>query len=284
MASRRDRAGARLRHVLRYLITGVLALVYASPVLYMVLGSLEPSENVLSGLRAFTPNTLTTANYPHLTARFHSADTGYFWGFFAVSVVVATTVVVGGLAINSLAGYALARLRWAGRDAVLTVIVALAVVPFEALAVPLFFLLAGLRDTIAVQALPFLGNAFTIYLFQSFFRSLPTEIEEAAKLDGAGPLRIFFLIIVPMSKPVFASAAILTFLTQWTSFLWPVLMISDPTVRPLPLAISVFQGNPPYDWGAIMAFGVVMVAPVLIVFLLFQRWFVRSIADSAIQG
>ena len=107
-------------------------------------------------------------------------------------------------------------------------------VPFESVAVPLFYMFNDQRNTIYIQAIPFIANAFSIYQFHTFFREIPPSIEEAARLDGAGPWRTFFAIIVPMSKPVFASVAILTFLTQWGSFLWPVLMVSDPSVRPLP--------------------------------------------------
>ncbi|USX56257.1 carbohydrate ABC transporter permease [Lentzea sp. HUAS12] len=260
------------------------ALLFASPIVYMVLGSFQPSQDVLGGLSVFTPDNLTTANYAGLVDRFDGADTGYFFGFLGVSLLVTSVVVVCGLVVNSLAGYALARLRWRGKDLVLVLVLALVTLPFEAVAVPLFYMLSGMRDTVTVQALPFVASAFSIYLFHSFFSELPVEVEEAATLDGAGAWRTFVSVIVPMSKPVFASAAILTFLTQWGSFLWPVLVVSDPAVRPLPLAISVFQGQPPYDWGQIMAFGVVMVTPVLIVFLAFQRWFVQSLASSAVKG
>ena len=113
---------------------------------------------------------------------------------------------------------------------------------------------------------------------------MPADYEEAARVDGAGPWKTFFLIVVPMSKPVYATVAILTFLFSWGSFLWPVLVVDDPSVRPLPLEISVFQGQPPYDWGQIFAFGVMLVAPILIVFFLFQRWFVQSVASVGVKG
>lgn len=193
-----------------------------------------------------------------------------------VSLLVAFVVVTGGLFINSMAAYGLSRLRWRGREAVFTLVLLLMLVPFESVAVPLFYLFNDQRNTLFIQALPFVANAFSVYQFHTFFRSIPPSIEEAARLDGAGPWRTFFAIIVPMSKPAFASVAILTFLTQWGSFLWPVLMVSDPSVRPLPLEMSVFQGQQPPDWGQILAFGVLLVLPVLIVFVFFQRWFVQG--------
>jgi multiple sugar transport system permease protein len=156
-------------------------------------------------------------------------------------------------------------------------------IPFESVAVPLFHMFNGRRNTLRIQALPFIANAFAIYRFHTFFRRIPKSIEEAARLDGAGPWRTFFAITVPMSKSVFASVAMLTFLTQWGFFLWPVLMVSAPSVRPLPLEISVFQGQQPPDWGQILAFGVLLVLPVLMLFAFFQCWFVQGVAGSGVR-
>jgi multiple sugar transport system permease protein len=202
----------------------------------------------------------------------------------AVSLIVATVVVLGGLVVNSMAAYALTRLRWRGQRLVFALVMLLMLVPFEAVAVPLFYIFNAERNTVYIQALPFIANAFSVYQFSTYFRAIPKSIEEAARLDGAGPWRTFFAIIIPMSKPVFASVSILTFLTQWGSFLWPVLMVDNPTDRPLPLEISVFQGQLPPQYGQILAFGVLLVLPVLIVFAFFQRWFVQGIASSAVKG
>jgi multiple sugar transport system permease protein len=152
--------------------------------------------------------------------------------------------------------------------------------------VPLFYgiSLLGLRDTYLAQILPFIANAFSIYLFYSFFIGLPRELEEAARLDGASTLRIFFSVILPNAKPVFASVAILSFLMWWGAYLWPLMVTIGPRVRPLPVAIAAFYTLPPLQWGDILAFGVMMVAPVLLLFVLFQRWFVRGVAASGIKG
>ncbi|MFE9773463.1 carbohydrate ABC transporter permease [Streptomyces sp. NPDC005931] len=160
-------------------------------------------------------------------------------------MLLSFVVVTGGLIVNSLAAYDLTRLKWRGQRAVFTLVLLLMLIPFESVAVPLFYMFNDQRNTLLVQALPFIANALAVYQFQTFFRKIPPSIEEAARLDGAGPWRTFFAIIVPMSRPVFASVAILTFLVQWGSFLWPVLMVSDPSVRPLPLEMSVFQGQQP---------------------------------------
>lgn len=273
-----------VRRTLDYLVMTVITLVFAAPIIYMFIGSFKPSDKVLNGLAGFIPEDLSLQNYAGVFARFDDPSTGYFWRFFVVSLIVTVVAVAGGLVINSLAAYSFARLQWRGKNFVFAAVIALVILPFEAIAVPLFYMLNGQRNTVFVQFLPFIANAFAIYLFYTFFINLPKQVEEAARIDGAGPWKTFFYIVVPMSKPVFASVTILTFLAVWASFLWPVLMVSDPAARPLPLALSVFQGQPPYDWGQIMAFGVMMVLPVLIVFLIFQRWFVQSVASSGLKG
>ncbi len=273
-----------VRKVLDYTVMAVITLIFAAPIIYMFVGSFKPSDKVLNGLAGFLPEDMSLDNYAGVFARFSDPSTGYFWRFFAVSLIVTVVAVAGGLVVNSLAAYSFARLQWKGKDLVFAAVIALVILPFEAIAVPLFYLLNGQRNTVFVQFLPFIANAFSIYLFYTFFIGLPKQVEEAARIDGAGPWKTFFYVVVPMSKPVFASVTILTFLTVWASFLWPVLMVSDPAARPLPLALSVFQGQPPYDWGQIMAFGVMMVLPVLVVFLLFQRWFVQSVASSGLKG
>lgn len=273
-----------LRRALDYTILSVLAFIFVLPALYLFLGSLKPSDQVLNGLSGFLPTHLSLHNYTAVLNALDSDSTGYFWQFMGVSLLLTSVVVLGGLLVNSLAAYGLTRLRWRGSTFVLPFVLLLMLVPFESVAVPLFYLFNGQRNTLYIQALPFVANAFSVYQFATFFRAIPRSIEEAARVDGAGPWRTFFAIIVPMSKPAFASVAILTFLTQWGSFLWPVLMVSDPSVRPLPLELSVFQGQLPPDWGQILAFGVLLVLPVLIVFAFFQRWFVQGIASTAVKG
>lgn len=273
-----------IRRTLDYTLMTIVTLLFAAPIIYMFIGSFKPSDKVLNGLAGFVPEDMSLNNYAGVFDRFNDPSTGYFWRFFLVSLIVTVVAVAGGLIINSLAAYSFARLQWRGKNFVFASVIALVILPFEAIAVPLFYMLNGQRNTVFVQFLPFIANAFSIYLFYTFFLNLPKQIEEAARIDGAGPWKTFFYIVVPMSKPVFASVTILTFLAVWASFLWPVLMVSDPAARPLPLALSVFQGQPPYDWGQIMAFGVMMVLPVLIVFLIFQRWFVQSVASSGLKG
>lgn len=195
-------------------------------------------------------------------------------------------LIVGlGLLVNAPAGYALSRLRWRGRHVALGFVLALMVIPFEAIALPLFYQVTvmGWRDDYLVQAFPFVAYPLSIYLFYSFFLSMPKALEEAAYIDGAGVFRTFVTIVVPNAKPAFASVAIVSLLLFWGIYLWPLLVTAGPSVRPLPLGIAAFYTLPPLQWCDILAFGVMMVTQVLAVFLIFQRWFVQGVASTGIK-
>ncbi len=270
-------------NLLNYLFMTVFALLFISPILFMIVGSFKPDAQVLSDmgtLNAFFPDEVTVQNYRDVFER------APFGRYLFNSAVVNGFIVGLGLLVNSLAGYALARLRWRGRRLVLNFVLAVMVIPFEAIAVPLFYQVTvlGWRNDYWVQIFPFIAYPLSIYLFYSFFLGMPKELEEAARIDGAGPLRTFFVIIVPNAKPAFASVAIVTLLLFWGLYLWPLLVTAGESVRPLPLGIATFYTLPPLQWGDILAFGVMMVAPILIVFLLFQRWFVRGVASTGLKG
>jgi multiple sugar transport system permease protein len=222
----------RLSTISSYLMLTVLALLFIAPIVFMIVGSLKPDELVLSEagtFKAFLPDKVSFQNYWDV---FERVD---FARFFFNSLFITGAIVLAGLLVNSLAAYAFARLRWRGRTLLFALVLALMIIPLEAIAVPLFFqvTLFGWRNTYVAQILPFIANAFSIYLFYTFFIGLPKELEEAARVDGAGTIRTFFEIIVPVSLPVFASVTILTFLTQWGSFLWPLMVTVDEQVRPL---------------------------------------------------
>ena len=266
-----------------YLVLTTAALLYIAPILFMVVASFKPDDRVLPEAgtwQAFFPDQTTTENYGDVFARVR------FGRYMLNSLLITGSIVAGGLIVNSLAGYALARLQWRGRGAVLRLVLALMILPLQAIAVPLFYepTLLGWRDTYLVQIVPFVADAFSIYLFYTFFLAMPRELEEAARIDGAGVWRTLIEIILPNAKPAFAAAAITMFLMYWGLYLWPLMATTHEDVRPLPLAVATFRTLPPLNWGDIMAFAVMMVAPVLVIFVLFQRWFVRSVAASGIKG
>lgn len=272
-----------LHAALAYGLLSICALVFFAPIAFMLVGSLKPNALVLpeaGTIKAFLPDAVSLDNYRAVFERVPFAR-------YLLSSLVINGLIVGlGLAVNALAGYALARLRWWGRDAVLALVLAILVIPFEAIAIPLFYQLSwlGWRDDWLVQVIPFVANPLSIYLFYSFFLGLPRELEEAARVDGAGVLRTLLTIVFPNARAAFASVAIVTFLFHWGMYLWPLLMTTSEAVRPLPLGIATFYTLPPLQWGDIMAFGVLMVLPVLVVFLVFQRWFVQGVASTGVKG
>lgn len=281
-----------LRAGLTYLIMSLLAVFFLFPIVFMLVSSVKNNETQvltdMSTLYAFVPRgELGLQNYYDV---FDQLDFGRL--MFNSVLIVGATVVLG-LAINSLMAYALARLRFTGRNLLLAVVVALIIIPFESVAVPLLLLVnrfpwfggaTSWLDSYHVQIIPFMADAFSIFLFYQFFIGLPKDLEEAALVDGAGLFRIFWNIVLPLSRPVFATVAILQFLTHWGDFLWPLMVTRGPEVRPLMIGMQQFFGLDPKIWGDIMAFASMITIPVLIVFLLFQKWFVQSVASTGIKG
>jgi multiple sugar transport system permease protein len=209
-----------------------------------------------------------------------------FGRFVFNSVFIVGSIVLCGLMVNSLMAYALARLRFKGKSIVLSVLIALIIIPLEAVVVPLLLIVnrLGWLDSYHVQIIPFIANPFSIFLFYQFFIGLPKDLEEAALVDGASLFGIYWRIILPLSRPVFATVAILQFLMRWNDFLWPLMVTRGVEYRPLMVAIQQFFSQDPKYWGDIMAFASMITIPVLIVFLLFQKWFVQSVATSGVKG
>jgi multiple sugar transport system permease protein len=213
--------------------------------------------------------------------------------------MMSACIVAGGVLVNSMLAFALCRLRWRGRETVLACVVALLIVPFEVIAIPLLSLVArlpwpgiehgalvlhtGWFNSLHVQIIPFLANAFCVFLFYQFFKDIPPELDEAAKMDGAGPWTLFFRIILPNSGPVIATAAIVLFISAWNQYLWPIMVVQGEIARPVQPGIQQFFGRSE-SWGQIMAYATVVTLPVLAVFLAFQRQFVASVAGSGIKG
>lgn len=266
-----------------YALLTFIAVAFLIPMLFMVVGAFKPDALVLSEgntLRAFWP---TDAGFQNFVGAF---ERGRFGQLFVNSTIISVAVVGLGLVVNSLMGYALARLPFRGSRLLVVGVIALTIIPLEAVAIPLLWVVSqvGLRDTYIVQILPFIANPLFIYLFYTFFLGIPRDLEEAARVDGAGPLKTFLFVSAPLAKPAYATVGILSFLFIWGQLLWPVLVTSGPDVRPLPLGISVFVTQPPISWGQIMAYAFMMTIPLLVIFVVFQRWFVQSVASSGVKG
>jgi multiple sugar transport system permease protein len=294
-AERTGRPG--LRRAGGQLVRIVLVAFFAFPLLFMFMSSLKPDEQIfadLSSIRAFLPvGHVSLANY---TGVFRTVPAGRF---LLNSIFITTVTVVVGLVVNSMAAFALSRMRWRGKTVVLSAVIATLVVPFETFALPLlwwvnklpwvlfqggqFFYTTGWLDTYRVQIFPFLANAFSIFLFYSYFQSIPTTLDEAARVDGAGWFRIYRSVIMPLAGPAIATVAILTFLPAWNSYLWPLMVVQTEHLRPVMVGVSYFM-QLKVLWGQIMAYSTLITIPVLVLFLALQRQFIRSIASAGVKG
>lgn len=279
-----------------------LAIIFVFPIVFMMVSSLKPSFQILqdsSSLRAFLPvGDISVLNY---YKAFQRAPVGVF--VFNSLLVTAVTMVLG-LFVNSMAGFALARMRFKGQQVVLSVIIATLILPFETIAIPLLMVVSklpwlgpagltfGWLNSYHVQIIPFIVDAFSIFLFVQFFKSLPYELIEAARIDGAGWFRIYTRVIVPISGPVFASAAILRGLFMWNQYLWPSMVVQNTQYRPVMVGLGYFwqltssntAGEGILPWGELMAYLTLITIPVIILFLALQRAFVESIATTGIKG
>jgi multiple sugar transport system permease protein len=275
----------------------VLALVFALPLVFMLVSSFKPDDQIfgdLGSVRAFLPvGALSLDNYTGVFERVPAAR------FLLNSVLISSITVVLGIVVNSLAAFALSRMRWPGRKVVLTAVIATLIVPFETFALPLVWwvnqlpllcvngfhleLTTGWLDTYQVQIVPFVANAFSIFFFHQYFQSIPKELDEAAIVDGAGWFTIYRRIVMPLSGPAIATVAILTFLPAWNSYLWPLMVVQSENLRPVMVGISYFfQLN--VGWGQIMAYSSMITVPILALFVAFQRSFVNSIASTGVKG
>ena len=256
-----------------------LAAVMLIPLIWMLVTSVE----TLSESRHFPPTLVPSGihweNYPN------ALDAAPFGRFFANSFIVTLASVAGNLVFCSLAGYAFARLRFFGRDVVFLVLLATLMVPFQVTMIPTFLIVQhlGLVNSLGALIAPNLVTPFGIFLLRQFFRTLPVELEEAARIDGCTRLGVLFRVVLPLSMPALATLGIVTFLWTWNDFLWPLIVITSTDQSTVQLGLASFQGAHVTKWNLLMAGNVMALAPMLIVFVGAQRWFVRSLATTGIR-
>ncbi len=287
---------------IRYGLMILLAIIFAFPVVFMIVSSLKPSIQILrdsSSLLAFLPvGDISIDNY------FKAFQRAPISLFVYNSLMITMVTMVLGMLVNSMAGFALASMRWKGQRVVLSVIIATLILPFETIAIPLLMVVSklpwigpegltyGWLNSYHVQIIPFIVDAFSIFLFVQYFKSLPYELIEAARMDGAGWFRIYAQVIIPISGPVFATAAILRGLFMWNQYLWPSIVVQSTQYRPVMVGLGYFwqltssnvAGEGILPWGELMAYLTMITIPVIILFVVLQRAFVESIATTGIKG
>jgi multiple sugar transport system permease protein len=259
----------------------LLAILVSFPFLWMVRTSFMLPTEALQFPPIWIPQSISLENYTNaLTIQ-------PFARYILNSLFIAISVVFGQLLTASLGAYAFARLQFPGRDKLFLLYLATMMIPSQVTLVPLFVMVArvGWIDNYAALIVPGLSSAFLTFLLRQFFLSIPTELEDAARIDGAGYFRSYATIILPLSKPALASCGLLAFMGSWTSFLWPLIVIRTRELRPVPLGLAALQQEQGYtDFPQLMAGSVMAILPIMLVFILLQRYYVSGIALTGLKG
>lgn len=273
----------RLGHVAFYAVNTIVALIFVSPLLWMIASSLKPEARIFSemnSLKTFVPFGASLKNYIEVFTRINMLK------FIMNSLFYIGTIIILDLLINSTCGYALAKFEFKGKEFLLTVVISLMVLPMEAIMLPLYKQVAdyGWINQWAGLIVPFIGKCFSIYMFRQFFVDIPDDLLEAAAIDGCGSIKSFFTIVVPISGTVYATVFILDFVAHWNDFMWPMLVVTGEQRRTIQLAIQTFFGSKPINYGSIMASLTISAIPMLIMFIVLQKYYVEGIASTGIKG
>ncbi|PVE66218.1 carbohydrate ABC transporter permease [Microbacterium testaceum] len=265
------------------LVVGALAFLF--PFYYMIAGSLQTNPDTSIAGAFPNPGNLTVENYTAIDGRINLlqglANSGIFTG----------GVILGTIVFGVLAGYALAVLKWRGRSATFALVLLVQVIPFQLLMIPLYVMIArdyGLSDSYLGMILPFFINSTAVVIFRQYFLQLPKELFDAARIDGAHEFRLLWSVALPLVRPALLTAVLLTFIGPWNEFLWPFLITKDATMQPLAVSLANFISNiaasTTNPFGAMMAGAVVLAAPAVALFLIFQRYFTSNDLGSGVKG
>ena len=280
-----------------WLVRILFACLFAFPLIFMVVSSFKPDDEImadLSSVNAFLPTgNVSLDNYAQVFTRVPAGR------FLLNSVFITLVTVVLGVLVNSMAAFAIQRLNIRFKKIIFTFILATLMVPFETYAIPLLwwinqlprpaidqfglYFTRGWMDTLTIQIIPFIANAFSVYLYMQYFETIPKDLDEAAKVDGAGWFRIYSRIVMPLSGPATATVVILSFLPMWNQYLWPLMVVQSENNRPVMIGVQYFQ-QMTTSWGQIMAYSSLITLPIIAVFVIFQRQFVSSIAATGVKG
>ncbi|WP_328606917.1 carbohydrate ABC transporter permease [Amycolatopsis sp. NBC_00345] len=276
----RARARLRLPFSPWHLLLAPLALLFAAPLIWLLLSSFMSNTEINRFPQALWPSTIDFGGYRYVL------ENALFLRWFTNSLIVSAVAVASNLLFGSLGGYAFARMRFAGSRVMLVLMLATMAVPFQLTMIPTFLVMKklGLIDTLGALIVPSLVTPFAVFLLRQFFLSLPRELEEAAWIDGCSRLRVLFRIVLPLSRPALSTVAVLTFLSTWNDLTWPLIAVNHDTQYTLQLGLSTFQGQHHTEWAAVMAGNVITVLPVLLAFLAAQKTFIQSITSSGLKG
>jgi multiple sugar transport system permease protein len=264
-----------------FIILTIGAVTQLAPLVYMVSTSLKPPTELFKMPPQWIPSVFVWANYSQVWARVNLAQ-----GFYN-SALIALVSTVGEVFVSAVAGYAFARMRFPGRNGFFALILITMMIPGVVLLIPSFILFRYLRwiDTFRPLIVPLMfGSAFAIFLCRQFFRTLPRDLEDAAKVDGANPWQTFWYIFLPLAKPVLVTLLVLGFIARWNDFLGPLIYLNSESNLTLPLMLARLNGLYERQWHLLMAGSVIAIAPVVLLLAVMQKYFVESVAMTGIKG
>ncbi len=270
-----------IKTVIIYMILGIIAVLMLFPLVWLVSTAFKsPSENIFQFPPQLIPSQPTFQNFITVW------KTNPFGRYLFNSLLVATLTVSLNLLFCSLAAYPLARLNFKGKDWIFTAIIATIMIPFQIVMIPLYVLIVHLelRNSYLGIIFPSIASAFGIFLLRQAFQSVPKELEEAARIDGCSELGIWWNVMIPAIKPALITLAIFVFIGSWSDFLWPLLILDQPDYYTMPLGVATLAGTFSLDWRLIAAGSVISIAPVLLFFLILQRYIVPTDAGSGVKG
>ena len=270
-------------HLIAQVVMLIVALMLLAPIVWMFSTALKPSEAILTAEPKWIPN---PPSFEHFHRLFTQAEDFPVARWLFNSAFISSTVTLLVLFVTSTAAYAFSRLHFKGRDVLFMAVIATMMIPAQITLIPSFLIVQklGWFNTYQGLIVPGLAGAFGVFLLRQFFLSIPVELEEAAFVDGAGPLTIYWRVILPLAKPALAALAIFTFIGAWNDFVWPMIITNDIAMRTLPVGVMIFQGRYVTEYGATMATAVVCSVPTIIAFLFFQKRITEGIAMTGIKG
>jgi multiple sugar transport system permease protein len=280
-------AGRKNRTIIRHIITHIvligLGIIFLLPFIWMLSTSLKPDEEVFDLPPKWIPQPVMWSNYPD------AIGTIPFMRYAFNTIFITVMCVVGTLIATSLVGYSFARLKWRGRSFFFAVMLATMMLPNQVTLIPLFVMYKhfGWLDSFKPLIVPYffgVTGAFYIFLLRQFFRAIPNELAESAKMDGASHLKIFSRIVLPLSKPALATVGMFTFMAVWNDFLGPLIFLNDRAKLTLALGLRVFQQQYTAQWNLMMAVSIVVILPTLIIFFVGQRYFIEGITFAGLKG
>lgn len=268
--------------LVEYILLTLLAFLFLFPMVWMIVSAMKPEADVynqLSSWEAFLPS-LNPANwfksYQEIFERFSILT------YLFNSIFYAGTFALGSIMINSLAGFAFARINFAGKKILFGFLLALLIIPMETMLIPQFTIVnaLGLVNTRLGVIIPGLASIFNIYLFRNFFIAIPEEIVESARIDGAGVVRIFFRIMLPMSKPAIATVGVLSFIGSWNDYIWPLMVLTDSSKFSMQVAITTINTTQPVYINQVMAVLTISTIPLILVYIVAQKYIVQGLGGS----